>query len=195
MKLRIATVLALCGMLAVVTLAACSPQTRSESANADPATADNAVSVTWSPDSKCDTCHATQQSSYENSACLVSSHANVTCAVCHDDASALATAHEGKTASDKMPKKLKKTEINDETCLSCHSGSREQLAAEHPDIVVTDTNGTSVNPHDLTPSESHDIACSTCHSMHDDTPSAEQAHDTCKSCHHADVFECKTCHD
>ena len=112
------------------------------------------------------------------------------------DASGLATAHEGKTASDTMPKKLKKTEVPDDACRRCHYGAREELVAATVDVAVVDSKGTAVNPHDVTPSEQHDtIRCADCHGMHDAEKLADKADAECASCHHADVFECYTCHD
>ena len=55
-----------------------------------------------------------------------------------------------------MPKKLKKTEVPDDACLSCHYGAREELVAATVDVAVVDSKGTAVNPHDVTPSEQHD---------------------------------------
>ena len=43
----------------------------------------------------------------------------------------------GKTASDTMPKKLKKTEVPDDACLSCHYGAREELVAATVDVAVS----------------------------------------------------------
>ena len=95
-----------------------------------------------------------------------------------------------------MPKKLKKTEVPDDACLSCHYGAREELVAATVDVAVVDSKGTAVNPHDVTPSEQHDtIRCADCHGMHDAEKLADKADVECASCHHADVFECYTCHD
>lgn len=165
-----------------------------------PPSADDAketpITVAWSADSECGTCHATEQASYDDAACVASTHEGQACISCHADASGLATAHEGKTASDTMPKKLKKTEVPDDACLSCHYGAREELVAATVDVAVVDSKGTAVNPHDVTPSEQHDtIRCADCHGMHDAEKLADKADAECASCHHADVFECYTCHD
>lgn len=62
--------------------------------------------------------------------------------------------------------------------------------------VLTDENGTTVNPHDLPVNKSHDtIVCATCHTMHDDAPLEETAAEACTKCHHDNVYECFTCHD
>ena len=72
-----------------------------------------------------------------DAACVASTHEGQACISCHADASGLATAHEGKTASDTMPKKLKKTEVPDDACLSCHYGAREELVAATVDVAVS----------------------------------------------------------
>ena len=83
-----------------------------------------------------------------------------------------------------------------DACLSCHYGAREELVAATVDVAVVDSKGTAVNPHDVTPSEQHDtIRCADCHGMHDAEKLADKADAECASCHHADVFECYTCHD
>ena len=150
----------------------------------------------WSPEADCAACHSTEQSSYDDAACLASFHKQQACASCHADDQALSNAHVGKTSADKAPKRLKKTEVSDELCLSCHFGTKEELVAATQDVVVTDENGTSRNPHDGGDIAEHEsIECSSCHSMHSDEPVSEQAYDTCISCHHAGVFECYTCHE
>jgi Zn finger protein HypA/HybF involved in hydrogenase expression len=62
--------------------------------------------------------------------------------------------------------------------------------------VLTDSEGTTVNPHELPTNEKHaDITCSSCHKMHNsisDIPKKAKA--TCATCHHKDVYECGTCH-
>ena len=148
-----------CAVIALA-LTACAPQSNENGAASADDAKETPITVAWSADSECGTCHATEQASYDDAACVASTHEGQACISCHADASGLATAHEGKTASDTMPKKLKKTEVPDDACLSCHYGAREELVAATVDVAVVDSKGTAVNPHDVTPSEQHDtIRC------------------------------------
>lgn len=178
-----------------IALCSCTPKAPEEDGRGVKA-AEPAVAVDWSENSDCATCHAAEQESYSDQACLAGMHPDAACTQCHADVAALATVHEGKTEEDKMPKKLKSTDVPDELCLSCHFGSREALAQETPDILITDAKGNSRNPH-LSDgiSEHDDIECAECHGMHKAEPIEDQARDVCYSCHHAEVFECYTCHE
>ena len=95
-----------------------------------------------------------------------------------------------------MPKKLKKTSVEAETCQAagCHDLSKDEMLALTADVTeLTDSEGTMVNPHDVIgKTEGHaDILCSDCHNMH---KAKTNPADTCVSCHHAGVYECNTCH-
>lgn len=155
------------------------------------------IQVDWSIDMDCSTCHATEQDSFTDSACEASLHADMACKDCHNDATKLATVHEGKTASDKMPTRLKKTEVSDELCFSCHYENRDALIeATEGKAVLTDSEGTSRNPHDPEGIEEHEsLACGDCHNMHSTETVQERAMKQCESCHHAGVFQCYTCHE
>lgn len=191
-------ILALVALFAIVTmaLASCAPQAKGSGEEGAGGDKDAPIVVAWSPGSDCDVCHVVEQASYRDSACAASRHEGQACVSCHADESALLTVHEGKTASDAMPKRLKVAEVADDTCLSCHFGTCEELAAATVDIAVADSKGTAVNPHDVPPSEQHStMRCADCHGMHDAETVFDQAIAECASCHHADVFECYTCHD
>lgn len=169
-------------------LGACAPQTVDSG--------DGAL-VSWSPDADCITCHTEQGSSYADTACTASKHATLDCTSCHEADDELTSVHEGVTSEDKMPKKISKTEVSDETCLSCH-GSYEELATKTADYVdLVDINDTAVNPHDLPETEEHgERVCGDCHKMHEpDQDMAKSSMQYCRSCHHEDVFECNTCHN
>ncbi len=192
-KTLLATV---CALATVATLAACAPQARDGSAEGSSDASTPAVQVSWSADSDCSVCHKNPQSSYENASCLASKHVEQKCIDCHVDETALESVHDGVSADDKQPKRLKKTDVTDESCLSCHYGTKEKLVEATSDLLVTDDNGTSANPHDLPENPDHEtLACENCHGMHDEASIAEQAQATCLSCHHAGVFECYTCHE
>lgn len=192
-KVIAAIILASCLALPLA-LSACAPQTRELGSAPEPDDA-TTVAIVWSPDSDCAICHVAEQSSYDDTACGASQHQEQICESCHDDEATLSTVHEGKTGSDKMPKRLKETEVAEDTCLSCHFNTREELAAATADVVLSDAKGTSVNPHQLPQGESHDsIRCGDCHGMHDGEALLEKANGECASCHHSGVFECYTCH-
>lgn len=118
----------------------------------------------------------------------------LTCVSCHEDTDGLAKGH-AKLNSGKEAKRLKKSEVSNEVCLSCHN--QDDLAeATKGCTVLTDKNGTVVNPHALPDVADHDgITCTSCHAVHGTEDGvAAQAYATCTNCHHAEVFECNTCH-
>ena len=173
--------------------------------------------ASWTTDSDCAQCHDDETLSLESSACVnaiidgetPSSSAlsdsstqstSKTCLSCHQDADALAEVHHDASGKKgKTPKRLKETEVDPELCLSCHGGSIEELVKMYPDIVVTDSEGTSVNPHAILAEPSHadcGVTCVDCHNPHDtETDIQDQAVLACATCHHASVFSCYTCHD
>ena len=127
--------------------------------------------------------------------CLAATHKSLGCTTCHADEEKLTKVHDGVAADDKMPRRLKKAKIDEATCLGCH-GSYEELAKTTADSkVLTDKNGTTVNPHAVPKSESHDaLNCVSCHTVHEAAEVAEVAQNECRTCHHADVYTCGTCH-
>lgn len=192
-----ALLLALC-----VTLAGCGGaphQAGSEAGNTGEATQAAAVDApfSWTPDANCSLCHATQSASLTDSACQVSAnHADVACTQCHSDGSGLSSAHDGVTLADtKGAKKLAKTSVDQDACISCHADAGVPEAAASS-AALTDDQGTTVNPHDLPQSESHDtLTCGSCHAMHDKEPLEATASAACTQCHHQNVYECYTCHE
>lgn len=177
-------------------LAGCAPQTN-EGASA--AKDDDAVAVqvdfTWSETSDCGMCHAKEQASFEDDACAASQHATVACSECHVDAAALSAAHEGATAESASKAALITTVVEAATCESCHA-LVEVAAATADATVLTDENGTVVNPHALPESADHaEVTCTNCHTTHASSATIEKkAQRACASCHHANVYECYTCH-
>lgn len=194
MKGKVITALIAVSCCALLAGAGCAPQVAAEVS--DSAALDQAaVSVEWSPDSDCDTCHITELDTFSSGECLASRHGDISCSSCHSDP-VLKEVHASAGVSDKMPKRLKKSEVTKEVCLGCHEADIETLSSDSSAISVTDVNGLSVNPHALPSGEKHDeVNCSDCHAMHQDTPLQDQADALCKSCHHTGVFECYTCHE
>ena len=126
---------------------------------------------------------------------LAAAHAVLPCTSCHSDEEALEKVHDGVTADDRMPKRLRKAKIGEELCLSCHGSYEELAAATQEDQMLVDGVGKTVNPHDLPAVEDHQkIDCLDCHSMHKEQSSMATAMNTCTGCHHAGTFECGTCH-
>ncbi len=175
--------------------------------------------TTWSMDSSCGACHtkeaATQEAAIEEKAGpaeakdgaiatdetvddttpLAAAHAALSCTSCHSDAKALEKVHDGATADDRMPKRLRKAKISTELCISCHGSYEELAAATQEEQALTDGVGRTVNPHDLPAVEEHEkIDCLDCHSMHKEQSSTTAAMNTCTGCHHTGTFECGTCH-
>lgn len=171
------------------------------------------IEAVWSTDSDCGSCHESEAASADDGTTLYSLHAQhesySECVDCHvDDGGALAEVHADYTdPKARLPKKLKDTSVSEETCLSsgCHALD-EITAATASSTVLTDSNGTVVNPHEILVDEGHianskaDLACSSCHKMHAEKgmvseATAETAQKKCTGCHHQNVYECGTCHD
>lgn len=152
----------------------------------------------------CSTCHAAQATTTVTAnpavdGVIAADHQKLgraTCLQCHTDVAALTTLHgtSGAGTPPAVGDGLTATKVDEATCLGCH-GSYDQLAtATASSTVLTDRNGTTVNPH-LAPSltASHVAAKMTCGSCHGSHATAS-AMDYCISCHHEGVFQCHTCH-
>lgn len=151
--------------------------------------------LAWAEKADCAVCHSVEGDSLEDEECAASLHGalDLECVSCHMD-DVLIEAHEKASATAKVPKKLKKTTVAAEACMSCHDA--EGLAEITADSeVLTDDEGTVVNPHDLPDVKDHaQIACGDCHRLHASKSAASVAYALCLSCHHEDVYECGTCH-
>lgn len=157
-----------------------------------------AVTVEWTPEVDCLTCHTAQDPKTEDSTAPAVLHAanGVACITCHDDTAGLITVHEGATSDAKMPQRLRTTKVDEVLCLSCHDKD-ELAAATATSTVLTDKNGLTVNPHDLPAVGTHSsITCTNCHAVHESgTGLSASAMANCTKCHHEGVFECNTCHE
>ena len=147
---------AVAGVIALMSLGTvgCAPKTAdlSETGSGSQAEADENAAMTgdfaFSADADCTTCHSTEGDSLGDATMPASNHATQECTTCHSDIDSLATAHDGVQFGDKTPKRLKKTTIDATACFSsgCH-GSQEDLAAKtEACAILTDANGTVVNP-------------------------------------------------
>lgn len=172
--------------------------TQEQDAPETSADASSSQNFSWSVDADCTLCHAKQaESATSASYQLCASHSSLGCVSCHTDEAGLAQAHADVTAEDtKGAKKLKKTAVEDATCLSCHEGDYTPDATADV-TALTDKNGTAVNPHALPDTATHGEkkSCANCHDMHSDKSIEDTAVAYCRSCHHKDVYECNTCHE
>ena len=166
---------------------------------ASEATPKDKVKFKLTEDSDCEACHALEAASEHNEGCWAGNpeHADLVCLDCHVKDKPLEGAHRKLSADSKLGVGLKRTSVDDQTCLTpeCHNAD-EVLAKTPQDAMLIDANGTAVNPHEIhNMGASHgDIQCSECHVTHQETETLQAATDKCLSCHHENVFECGTCH-
>jgi hypothetical protein len=192
----------LCAVIIPLAVVGCAPRQASEGPNQGDTGEDvgEAVVVEWSIDGDCATCHLAESVDQDPTAPALyhEEEEGVACITCHAvGESELAAVHEGTTATDKMPVRLKKTKVSDESCLgSCHN-TEELIAVTASSTALTDNEGLVVNPHDRPVNSSHsNISCSDCHQQHKPRAQiAQTAMALCTKCHHDKVFACGTCHD
>ena len=185
-------------LVAAVLLGGCAAQgpTPAGASNASGA-ASSAIGAdfVWSVDSDCGACHVAEAASAGQEGNSMAQHETVACTTCHTDSDKLEAQHEGVSAQDKMPKRLKKTAVERDACLSCHDQGDLSARTQASDA-LTDEKGTAVNPHDLPEVDDHEtIACADCHKMHGFQLPEESAPEVCTDCHHKNVYECGTCHE
>lgn len=183
---------------AAIALSACSAK-NSSTTDGGSKTAGSG-STKWSPEADCSTCHKSEAASVQDATLLAAKHSAKKCADCHD-VTALSGLHANVTGppTQEQATRMRKSARamgTKEFCLKCH-GSLEELAAKTAaSTALKDINGTVVNPHAIPSSPKHDSAkvsdCLKCHAIHKASPEVGSA---CKSCHHADVFQCGTCHE
>ena len=179
----------------------CAPQAAKDGAPGIDEGADaELATISWSPGADCSTCHDRESDSFEDSACLASQHSEVTCSSCHSDETILAEVHVDADASAAEKAKLKETEIDETLCEGCHGSWNDLAQATAGVTVLTDSAGTTVNPHEVktvhNAASQHDsIAWSSCHEMHTGSVVGESAQQVCLDCHHSGEYTCNTCHE
>lgn len=160
------------------------------------AAAKAAPSAAWSPEADCAACHVNEETACSDEKALASRHAalELACVDCHTDEKGLVKGHKKAKEGVVKVKRLKKSEIDPEVCLTCHK--QEDLIKATADLdVLTDTKGTTVNPHKLPDVVEHEgVSCASCHYMHRDKSATEAAPAVCNGCHHDGVYECFSCH-
>ncbi len=145
----------------------------------------------WSTDAECESCHQLEAESVASILCEALESGR-TCATCHNDEPALSSAH-ALPFDSAAPTRLRSTEADSGSCGECHDAGDLALATAESEI-LTDTAGTSVNPHALPASENHnEIECLDCHQIHRPDLAAS-AQEECLDCHHQGIYECHTCH-
>lgn len=148
----------------------------------------------WTIEADCLLCHVNEEKAFEDEQCLASKHAALECTVCHADEKGLTKGHKKAKEGVAEVKRLKKSEVDAQTCLTCHKQDDLAKATADQDI-LTDEEGTTVNPHDLPDVTEHQgVTCASCHYMHRDKTALEAAPAVCDGCHHDGVYECFTCH-
>ena len=201
LKRGVATVASIV-ILVSVCLAGCAPQASTESSEssgeAEAATTIATGDFAFSAEADCAVCHTVEGDSFSDSACAASNHAALTCTTCHSDVDGLASAHDGGAYGDKGAKRLKTTDVAEVTSQAedGHGIYEKQVEQTSSSTLLTDSNGTVVNPHDLPENADHEtVTCGSCHDMHASDDIAETAQKACISCHHMGIYECNTCHD
>ena len=135
-------------------LTGCAPKANDAVVTGEDEAAAVQVDFTWSETGDCSMCHAKEQASFEDGSCAISRHKDVACSQCHADVAALSAAHEGATAEKAAKAVLKTTAVDVATCESCHSQDEVEVVTAGV-TVLTDMNGTIVNPHALPESADH----------------------------------------
>ncbi len=161
------------------------------------ATSEDKAAFALREDSDCGACHEPELDSIADEKCLAGNpaHLEIACTECHAFDKDLQKAHDKIDAKSKPKDKLMKTSVSDESCLECHN--LEDISAATPaEGFLVDLNGTAVNPHDVQAlGGAHaEIVCTDCHAFHKESNVDEAADAFCLTCHHADVYECGTCH-
>lgn len=185
-------------LFALTLAVGCSPTTAAPASSSEDDASLSSTGGTWSIDGDCGTCHDSEQASMGDTSCIAAAHTSASCISCHsDEDGALTQVHDGATADDVSSRtKLKKTTVAAATCQTCHS--QDDLIAKTANVdVLTDDEGTTVNPHDLPDTGDHaGIECIQCHTVHEEGDKMEvAAQKTCRTCHHQNVYKCYTCHE
>ncbi|MDR2957586.1 MAG: cytochrome c3 family protein [Coriobacteriales bacterium] len=191
-------------MTVILAMIGCAPRVAEpkQPGTGDPGNGPTVDLGVWTIDKDCTSCHATAVASITNTGTATAIHyaePGVSCVTCHIDTGGALTTGHANYASAAEPTRLKKSNVSNSTCLTsgCHVKT-ELIAATASVTILTDSDGTTVNPHDVSDSDSHNegVTCAACHKVHSPTSQVESnANTLCVSCHHEHVFECNTCHD
>lgn len=207
MNKRLATFIVLGVVLALAAalafMASCTPaEPKSDTSNKteEPSTSGlENQAVDWTMESDCSTCHLSEAESADDPQCAqaLAHKDKASCIQCHTDESVLSEAHDGITYGDKPATKPTVLTVSEQTCVDCHGAMQEMAVVTAGSTALTDSNGTSVNPHDRPIGQTHDenpSTCTDCHNNHSQNLEKD-AMKYCASCHHRGVFTCGNCHE
>lgn len=155
------------------------------------------VGESFSMDVDCALCHTDATEQMQEEGYTGALHSGLSCINCHDNEEELTEAHAENYSAKQASRvvALVSTTVDEEICYTCHGDAESLAEATADSTVLTDSNGTTINPHDLPDIDNHvNITCGSCHKMHDDKTTEEGATNACLSCHHDNVYECGTCH-
>ncbi|QAR33838.1 hypothetical protein EP073_10590 [Geovibrio thiophilus] len=166
----------------------------------DVAVSKSGIPAEWSMDTDCALCHTHEADTLTNEKCLIYAHSEESCTSCHSQEDRLAVAHRKMSTDTSKLKRLKRTKMGEENCIACHGGWEDLSERTKDTVLVQDSEGTIVNPHivrtEINKSKQHNlVTCTSCHRMHTETNLAEAANEACRTCHHAGVYKCGTCHN
>ncbi len=153
----------------------------------------------WRADSDCTVCHVEEAATMASVGCAQAPQAEgaLACTSCHALADALAEVHAGVTYDDAPAAKATVDSVDQTACMDCHGNLEEVALLTSGSTALTDSNGTTVNPHERPAGERHaemPATCTDCHNVHSDTLSKD-AMKYCAQCHHRGIFQCGTCHE
>lgn len=161
----------------------------------------NTQPVNWTMATDCTTCHTVEAESLTDTkfpqAHLHQGEAD--CVDCHTDEAVLAPLHADLTFADAANVASKATVVSvpEQTCIDCHGTLEEMAILTVDNTVLTDDQGTTVNPHERPAGQTHEAnpaTCTDCHKIHSSTTDRD-AMKYCASCHHRGIFTCGTCHE
>lgn len=172
------------------------PQRPGLAAEKDETSPDDTLPFDWEPSADCSECHEDESASMELEGTLASVHYDVCpqCIDCHDETE-LTDFHGSPAQKTHTTAKLTSTEVD--SCLDSGCHDLDDLVEATSDVdILEDANGTVANPHLIYQTHSDkNIHCYDCHAVHDaDADVAETSQAYCQRCHHAEVYECGTCH-
>lgn len=197
----IAAILTVISVFAVAgVIAGCAPQAQSsQEAPADTAKTeqDMTVPAKFTMDNNCSACHTDATEAMTEAGFTGALHTDLSCITCHNNEEEMTSVHaenfNAKNANRVVT--LVKSSVNEETCYACHDAMDELAHKTSASTLLTDEQGTVVNPHDLP--ENHfgvSVSCGSCHKMHNNKDAETASKNTCLNCHHDNVYECGTCH-
>lgn len=192
---------AVCALAIVLATAlGCAPQEGAgdEAGKTEQSSGMEGQQVDWSMQTDCASCHTFEAETMEDAQCPQAfAHQAQDCISCHTGEPVLKTAHEGVTYGDKPASKATVQTVPEQACITCHGDMGEMAKVTAESTALTDSNGTSKNPHEKLTGEKHEAnapTCTDCHNNHSKDLDKD-AMKYCAQCHHRGVFTCGNCHE